>query len=225
MLRNALRAIRLDAGLYETVRNDASFSVQAAAIVLITAIIAGTGGWLGEAEGSVRGLVQEVGNGVIGWLVWSTVTLIVGTRLFDRSSDFGQMARVLGFATSPPGAVHLRDHRHDHWWSVDDGCRIRRRTQGSRFWGHTCHGHDRSGYRPGRIRLSDPHCTLLGEWPDAAPGNRALGSALPTGTTGPNAAALPVPSPPKTRGYRVSRPGARVFVVDFASVWRFPAAS
>jgi len=101
MLRNALRAIRLDGGLYETVRNDASFSVQAAAIVLITAIIAGTGGWLGEAEGSVRGLVQEVGNGVIGWLVWSTVTLIVGTRLFDGSSDFGQMARVMGFATAP----------------------------------------------------------------------------------------------------------------------------
>ena len=49
----------------------------------------------------MRGLVQEVGNGVIGWLVWSTVTLIVGTRLFDGSSDFGQMARVLGFATAP----------------------------------------------------------------------------------------------------------------------------
>ena len=101
MQRNALRAIRLDSGLYETVRNDASLSVQAATIVLITAIIARTGGWLGEAEGSVRGLVQEVGNGAIDWLVWSAVTLLISTRLFHGSSDFGQMTWVLGFTTAP----------------------------------------------------------------------------------------------------------------------------
>ena len=101
MLHNVIRALRLDRDLYETVENDDSFSIQALAIVVITAVIAGAGGWIGSAEGSLRGAVAEVGNGVIGWLVWSAVTLIIGTRIFDGTSDFGQMTRVLGFAIAP----------------------------------------------------------------------------------------------------------------------------
>ncbi len=36
-----------------------------------------------------------------GWLLWSWVTMFVGTRMFGGQADFWQMARVLGYARIP----------------------------------------------------------------------------------------------------------------------------
>jgi hypothetical protein len=38
---------------------------------------------------------------VFGWLIWSLVAMIVGTRVFHGTSDFGQMRRVIWFAYAP----------------------------------------------------------------------------------------------------------------------------
>jgi hypothetical protein len=36
----------------------------------------------------------------VGWVLWSALTLFIGTRLFEGTSDMGEMLRVLGFAQS-----------------------------------------------------------------------------------------------------------------------------
>ena len=97
MLANAIRAMRLDVDFYETVENDSTFTGQALAIVVITAFMAAIGDWIGPGDGSLGSAIGTVIAAIIGWAVWSFVTLIVGTRLFGGSSDFGQMSRVLGF--------------------------------------------------------------------------------------------------------------------------------
>lgn len=101
MIQNVLRALRLDRDLYESVERDSSFNLQALTIVVITGFIAGVRGWYGPPEGSVQSAVAAVVADIIGWLIWALVTLVIGTRLFQGSSDFGQMARVLGFASAP----------------------------------------------------------------------------------------------------------------------------
>lgn len=101
MLANAIRALRLEAEFYETVENDSTFTGQALAIVVITAFMAAIGDWIGPGDGSLGSAIGTVIAAIIGWTVWSFVTLMVGTRLFDGSSNFGQMSRVLGFASAP----------------------------------------------------------------------------------------------------------------------------
>ncbi len=101
MLQNAIRAMRLEAEFYETVEADATFQGQAFAIVVITAFMAGIGDWIGPGNGSIGSAIGAVVAGVIMWLIWSGVTLMVGTQFFGGTADFGQMSRVLRFATAP----------------------------------------------------------------------------------------------------------------------------
>ena len=101
MLQNAIRAMRLEADFYETVEADPTFQGQAFAIVMITAFMAGMGDWLGPGDGSLGSAIATVVAAMIMWVIWSAVTLFVGTRLFGGTSNFGEMSRVLGFATAP----------------------------------------------------------------------------------------------------------------------------
>jgi hypothetical protein len=36
-----------------------------------------------------------------GWIIWSALTFVVGTNLFDGKADVGEMLRVIGFAFAP----------------------------------------------------------------------------------------------------------------------------
>ena len=101
MIRNTVRALRLDPQLYEAVEADPAYTVQAVVIVVVTAFLAGVPDWWGAADGSIPETVRTIIAAVILWVVWSSVTLIIGTRLFEGDSDFGQMSRVLGFASAP----------------------------------------------------------------------------------------------------------------------------
>ena len=101
MIRNIVRAVRLDPDLYEAVESDPAYTVQAVLIVVVTAFMAGVPEWWGAAEGSIGETVRTVIAAILLWLVWSAVTLVIGRRLFDGASDFGQMSRVLGFASAP----------------------------------------------------------------------------------------------------------------------------
>ncbi len=101
MIRNIVRAVRLDPDLYDAVESDPAYTVQAVVIVVVTAFLAGVPEWWGEAEGSIAETVRTVLGAILLWLVWSAVTLVIGRRLFDGEADFGQMSRVLGFASAP----------------------------------------------------------------------------------------------------------------------------
>ena len=49
----------------------------------------------------VLGMLGGALTGVIGWLVWSAMSLVVGRYAFAGTSDYGEMLRVIGFAFAP----------------------------------------------------------------------------------------------------------------------------
>jgi hypothetical protein len=98
MLQRAIRAIRLDVDLYETVEADAGYTGEAAIIVAITSLLASIGAAFSPGDQSVIGTAI---GGVIGWLIWAGLALLIGTRVFKGTSNYGEMLRVLGFASAP----------------------------------------------------------------------------------------------------------------------------
>ena len=94
-------AARLKADVYEEVEHDRSATRQAAIVVVGTSLAAGIGG---ITSAGVLSLVALTIAGLAGWAVYAWITYIVGTRLFataETSADWGELARTLGFASSP----------------------------------------------------------------------------------------------------------------------------
>ena len=106
MVQRMVRAAKLEPALYEEVEHDRSANRQALFVVLLAALAAGIGG---ITAGGVFGLIFGVITALGGWLVWSFLTLFIGTRLFptpETEADFGQMTRTIGFAASP-GVIRI----------------------------------------------------------------------------------------------------------------------
>ena len=108
-----VRAARLETGLYNEVEADVSATNQALTVVVITALAGGIGAALGEALGGratgvVGGLIGGVVAELWGWLVWSYVMYLVGTRVFHGTATYGELLRTLGFANSPGVLLILR---------------------------------------------------------------------------------------------------------------------
>jgi len=108
-----LRAARLDTNLYNEVEADLSATSQALVVVVITALAGGIGAALGQAlagrpAGVVGGLIGGVVAELVGWLVWSYVMYLVGTRVFHGTATYGELLRTLGFANSPGVLLILR---------------------------------------------------------------------------------------------------------------------
>lgn len=97
------RMVKLDFTVFPEIEQDEAATTEAAVIVLVTSLI-GALGLIGA--GFWRFLLQFVISVGVGWLLWSYITLIVGTRLFGGSATFWGMARTLGYA-SAPGILRL----------------------------------------------------------------------------------------------------------------------
>jgi hypothetical protein len=121
-----LRAAALDADLYNHVEVAPQLTRQSFVVVVIVNTCASVGTWFGlefsvgdqitaffdrwvgfgsspltEEGGFVVVVVVGVLVAVGGWVVWALVTAFVGTRVFDGTTSFGEMLRVLGFAQTP----------------------------------------------------------------------------------------------------------------------------
>jgi hypothetical protein len=105
IIENSVRAAMLDVDFYNRAEVDTSLNTQAAVVVVVANGLAGAGAAFATGTTSVReiGIAIAFGvlSGVVGWLVWSVVANVVGTRVFKGTSDFGQMRRVIGFAYAP----------------------------------------------------------------------------------------------------------------------------
>ena len=113
MLDRMLGAARLNVDTFEDVERDSSATVQAVLVVIIVAIATGIGGVLtgvvsgDEGFGAVAvlwGIAVGVIRGVLSWVVWALVALLVGTTLLkteQTEADWGQLARGTGFAQTP----------------------------------------------------------------------------------------------------------------------------
>lgn len=90
-------AAMLDVETYEEVEHDPDATLHAAGVVAIVAICAAVGG----ASSGEGGIIGRPIASLLGWLVWSAVTFLIGTRLFGGSATWGELLRTIGFAHSP----------------------------------------------------------------------------------------------------------------------------
>jgi hypothetical protein len=96
-IERMIGAALLDVGTYEEVEHDVDATRQAAGVVVLVAICAALGG-VAEGQG---GLIGRPVTELLGWLVWSGVTYLIGTRLFSGTATWGELLRTIGFAKAP----------------------------------------------------------------------------------------------------------------------------
>ena len=104
MLNRMIGAARLSVETFEAVEHDRSATIQALVIVIVVAAFSGIGSMLSGDVNLVNGLILGAVRGVIGWAVWALVTWIIGTTILktpETEADWGQLARVTGFAQTP----------------------------------------------------------------------------------------------------------------------------
>lgn len=97
LVERAIGAARLDVATYEEVEADRDATGQAAVVVAVAAICSAIGSIGDGTTGMIGGLIAAI----IGWLVWSGVTYLIGTMFFGGTADWGELLRTIGFAHAP----------------------------------------------------------------------------------------------------------------------------
>lgn len=101
-----IRAAKLDGSLYEEIKGDRRAPVQAAMVVILSAMAAGVGAIVRDGLGGFFFVTMQA---MVQWYVWAFFTYLVGTRLLQEPQtkiDFGATVRMISFA-SAPGVVRL----------------------------------------------------------------------------------------------------------------------
>lgn len=104
--KRMIRAAKLDGSLYEEIKDDRRAPVQAAVVVLLSAVAAGIGV---IAHGGFEGFFFETMQAILRWYISVFFTCVAGTRLFQEPQtkiDWGAAMRMISFA-SAPGVVKL----------------------------------------------------------------------------------------------------------------------
>ena len=104
MIGRMLGAARLNSDTYEEVERDSGATIQALLVVIIVSIASGIGGILSGDSTILDGLLFGVIRGIVGWVVWALIALLIGTTILKSASteaDWGQLARCTGFAQTP----------------------------------------------------------------------------------------------------------------------------
>jgi hypothetical protein len=107
MVDRVIRAVKMDKEFYNEAERDVSLDQEALQVVIIASVASGIGSFL-------QGLVTRSGFGIAlltgvlttivgigGYYLWSYLTLLIGTKLFQGDADFGEMKRTLGYAFAP----------------------------------------------------------------------------------------------------------------------------
>jgi len=90
-------AALLDVATYEEVEHDNDATGQAAVVVVIVAVCAAIGAvWRGGPS-----IIAGPISAVLGWLLWSAITYIIGDKLLGGTATWGELLRTIGFAQSP----------------------------------------------------------------------------------------------------------------------------
>lgn len=97
LVQRAIGAARLDIPTYEEVEADRDATGQAAIVVGVAAVCSAIGSIGDGTSGMIGGLIAAL----IGWLVWSGVTYLIGTMFFGGTADWGELLRTIGFAQAP----------------------------------------------------------------------------------------------------------------------------
>jgi hypothetical protein len=97
-----LGAATLNLDTYEEVEADETATMQAAAVVAMVAVTSAIGA---VGDGSTSMIMAPIAQ-IIGWLIWSGVTFLIGAKIFGGTATWGELLRTLGFAQSP-GILYL----------------------------------------------------------------------------------------------------------------------
>jgi hypothetical protein len=101
-----LLAAKLNANVYEEVEADATAMNQAIAVVVLSSVAAGIGSM---QQGGFSGILWGTVMALVGWLVWSYLTYLIGTRLLpgpETRASYGELLRTIGFS-SAPGMIRI----------------------------------------------------------------------------------------------------------------------
>jgi hypothetical protein len=100
MLARLTRIAKFDSTVWAEIEHDESANIEAAVVVVAAFLLSALGSGLGV--GGIGGFFSTLLGGVLlNWLLWSFVTMFVGTKLFGGEATFWEMARCLGYATAP----------------------------------------------------------------------------------------------------------------------------
>jgi hypothetical protein len=90
-------AAMLDVATYEEVEHDEQATGQAAVVVIIVAVCTALGAiWRGGPS-----IIGGPIGAILGWLLWSAVTYVIGTKLLGGVATWGELLRTIGFAQAP----------------------------------------------------------------------------------------------------------------------------
>jgi len=101
MLDRIIRVIRLDQTVFAEIEKDENATVQAFIIVLVTSFLSALGSGFGAMNRFFLAFLGTFVMGIIGWVLWSFITLWIGTKLYDGKSDLTEMMRNIGYANAP----------------------------------------------------------------------------------------------------------------------------
>ncbi|MHB1295427.1 MAG: YIP1 family protein [Anaerolineae bacterium] len=102
IIQRVKRMVRFDHAVYREIEHDEQATKEAFAIVVVVSVLAALGAALApEAGGFVWTFFAQLVLALVSWLLWSLVTMLVGTRLFGGQATFWGMARTLGYAYAP----------------------------------------------------------------------------------------------------------------------------
>jgi hypothetical protein len=96
-----LDAALLRRDLYEEVEADRGATLQALAVVVLSAVATGIGAL---RNSGLEGILWHTLVDVVVWYAWAWVAFMIGTRLLptaETRSDLGELLRTLGFASAP----------------------------------------------------------------------------------------------------------------------------
>lgn len=90
-------AARLDIEMYEEVEADRQATAQAALVVCLSAAAVA----VGEAKTGLVAVASALSAELLGWLLWSGITYVIGAKLLKGTATWGELLRTIGFAQAP----------------------------------------------------------------------------------------------------------------------------
>ena len=104
LLSRMFRAALLDKHLYKEVAADRGSMGQALLVVVLVAVATGIGLFDEGGLTRARALPAQIVLGLVGWVVWASITYLAGAKLLGTSethASWSTVARALGFAQAP----------------------------------------------------------------------------------------------------------------------------
>lgn len=90
-------AARLDWQIYEEVEADVSATRQAVLVVCLSGVSLA----IGRANAGLEGVASSMLREMIGWLLLSGITFVIGGKILRGTATWGQLLRTIGFAQAP----------------------------------------------------------------------------------------------------------------------------